>query len=125
MEIDYTSRQQRLAMAQAHAQSFQFNAPVTVDGNSDILYQGPVGEELRDLKSWVKAYNKANRHNPQETQTYRVGLQGRLGPKSEFAHLYKGMQNRRIKLKHSSYVGVYIWGTTKTEHLTANYYGRS
>lgn len=115
MSIDYTSPAE-LEKMKSHirkASAFQFNAPVETDVNGDQHYPGPAGEELRDLKAYVKAYNKANRHNPDEPFRYRVGLQGRLGPKSPHAHHYKGLQNRRIKLKHSAYVGVYIWSTLK------------
>ena len=82
-----------------------FNANVVCDINGDISYPGSAGEDIRILKAQVKEYNQNRTSGPK----IRVGLQGRLGPKSEFAHLYKGIQNRRIKLKHSAYVGVYIW----------------
>ena len=87
--------------------SFQFNAAVTCDSNGDIHYPGDSGEEIRALKKLIKKYNKSVKGTGK--QQYRVGLQGRLGYDSPHAHHYKGRSYRRIKLKHSAYVGVYIW----------------
>lgn len=89
--------------------SFLFNVNLVQTEDGDVLLEGDAGEEVRLARKIVSAHNKAVREGLIEDRLYRIGLQGRLGPDNKFKDLYKGTNNRRIKLIHAAYAGVYLW----------------